>query len=74
MHGVHHSALRTETDSNYGHIFPWWDRLFSTYCAEPRGGYRGMTLGLDEFSEPAAQYFHRLLLQPFVATKGAAPG
>ncbi len=31
MHRAHHSTLRSEHDSNYGVIFSWWDKLFSTY-------------------------------------------
>ncbi len=31
MHRVHHHFIRPETDSNYGNIFPFWDRLFGTY-------------------------------------------
>ena len=27
MHGVHHSAVGPETNSNYSVIFSWWDRL-----------------------------------------------
>lgn len=30
MHGIHHSMLRRETDSNYSIIFPWWDRIHRT--------------------------------------------
>ena len=30
MHGIHHSEIRTETDSNYSVIFSFWDRLHST--------------------------------------------
>ncbi len=30
MHGIHHSAVGAETNSNYGVIFPWWDRLSRT--------------------------------------------
>ncbi len=73
MHRVHHSALRPETDSNYGQAFPWWDRLFRTYCARPEGGYLGMTLGLEYFREPGALHFHRLLLQPFLAAEASPP-
>ena len=25
MHGIHHSVVRQETDSNYSVIFSWWD-------------------------------------------------
>jgi sterol desaturase/sphingolipid hydroxylase (fatty acid hydroxylase superfamily) len=27
MHGVHHSAVGPETNSNYSVVFSWWDRL-----------------------------------------------
>ena len=30
MHGIHHSIVRDETDSNWGTIFSWWDRLHRT--------------------------------------------
>ncbi len=30
MHGIHHSQVRNETDSNYSVIFSFWDRLHST--------------------------------------------
>lgn len=67
FHLVHHSARRAETDSNYGQVFPWWDRLFGTYCAEPDGGLLGMTIGLAEFRSARDQHLDRLLLQPFRA-------
>ena len=73
MHRVHHSALRCETDSNYGQVFPWWDHLFRTYCARPAAGYDGMTIGLHEFRETGDQYLHRLLLQPFRTEEEARP-
>lgn len=30
MHGIHHSIIRNETDSNYSVIFSFWDRLHGT--------------------------------------------
>jgi sterol desaturase/sphingolipid hydroxylase (fatty acid hydroxylase superfamily) len=30
MHGIHHSQVRGETDSNYSVVFSWWDRLHRT--------------------------------------------
>lgn len=30
MHGIHHSQIKNETDSNYSVIFNWWDRLHHT--------------------------------------------
>jgi sterol desaturase/sphingolipid hydroxylase (fatty acid hydroxylase superfamily) len=65
MHRVHHSVLRHETDSNFGFNFPWWDRLFGTYRAEPEAGHEHMTLGLEEFRDPKEARLDRLLTQPF---------
>jgi sterol desaturase/sphingolipid hydroxylase (fatty acid hydroxylase superfamily) len=31
MHKVHHHYVRPQTDSNYGNIFSFWDRLFRTH-------------------------------------------
>lgn len=31
LHRIHHSADRTESDSNYASMFPLWDVLFRTY-------------------------------------------
>mgnify|MGYP006291270093 CR=1 FL=1 len=30
MHGVHHSVIRDETNSNYSVVFRWWDKLHRT--------------------------------------------
>ena len=32
MHGIHHSIVKRETDSNYATIFSFWDRLHKTIC------------------------------------------
>jgi sterol desaturase/sphingolipid hydroxylase (fatty acid hydroxylase superfamily) len=34
MHRIHHSNKKQETDTNYGSVFSFWDRLFSTYKKE----------------------------------------
>lgn len=37
LHRLHHSAFRSEHDSNYGAVFSLWDRLFGTLkIKEPR--------------------------------------
>lgn len=71
MHRVHHSVLRTETDSNYGFTLSLWDRLFGTYRAQPRAGHEGMILGLPEFRDPRDQRLDRVLLQPLLRVKSA---
>jgi sterol desaturase/sphingolipid hydroxylase (fatty acid hydroxylase superfamily) len=65
MHRVHHSALREETDSNYGFCLSVWDRLFGTYRPEPMLGQEGFTIGLDTFRDPSELRLDRLLTQPF---------
>ena len=30
MHGIHHSQVRPETNSNFGVVFSWWDKLHRT--------------------------------------------
>jgi sterol desaturase/sphingolipid hydroxylase (fatty acid hydroxylase superfamily) len=65
MHRVHHSILRRETDSNFGFNFPWWDRIFKTYRAQPEAGHEAMTIGIKEFREPKELLLNRMLIQPF---------
>ena len=35
MHRVHHHITRPQTDSNYGNIFSFWDRILGTYNDTP---------------------------------------
>ena len=49
MHRVHHSVELDETNSNYGFNIPWWDRMFGTYRAQPRGEHANLKLGLPEY-------------------------
>jgi sterol desaturase/sphingolipid hydroxylase (fatty acid hydroxylase superfamily) len=65
MHRVHHSILAPETNSNFGFNLPWWDRLFGTYRDQPSAGHLGMTIGIEQFREPAEQRLGCMLTQPF---------
>ena len=65
MHRVHHSSVRTETDSNYGFNLPWWDRLFGTYTAQPAAGHDAMQIGLPILRDPVEQRLDKMLVQPF---------
>jgi len=65
MHRVHHSILAPETNSNFGFNLPWWDRLFGTYRDQPAAGHLGMTIGIEQFREPAEQRLGCMLTQPF---------
>lgn len=44
MHRVHHHETRPQTDSNYGNIFSFWDRLLGTYNKTPM---KEIKYGLD---------------------------
>ncbi len=35
LHRIHHSQIVTETNSNYGSILNWWDRIFRTNNDRP---------------------------------------
>ncbi|HEX6960189.1 MAG TPA: sterol desaturase family protein [Ferrovibrio sp.] len=73
MHRIHHSWHRDETDSNFGFNLPWWDRLFSTYRAQPRDGHQAMTIGLPIFRDPRELRLDRMLMQPLRRDKVKQP-
>lgn len=64
MHHVHHSVIPEETNSNFGFSFPWWDRLFGSYRAQPGRGHTNMEIGIRGLQNIEAQMLHRLLLHP----------
>lgn len=37
MHRIHHSEKKEETNSNYGSVFSFWDKIFKTYKKEAAG-------------------------------------
>jgi sterol desaturase/sphingolipid hydroxylase (fatty acid hydroxylase superfamily) len=73
MHRIHHSVLRSETNSNFGFNLSWWDRALGTYRAQPARGHHGMTIGLDQFRDPGELRLDRMLLQPWRGDVGAYP-
>lgn len=62
MHRVHHSAERSETDSNFTSIFSFWDRLVRTY--RTRQDTRAITIGLSSFREERYQRLWGFLITP----------
>ncbi|PMH44929.1 sterol desaturase [Vibrio sp. 10N.286.49.B3] len=65
MHRVHHSIIKKETHSNFGFCLAIWDRIFSTYCAQPQQGHDAMLIGTPEFRRPSEQRLDKMLTQPF---------
>lgn len=66
MHRVHHSTHRREYNTNFGFCFPWWDRVFRTYTAQPAEGHTDMKIGLNIFREPRHQGLLSMLRIPFL--------
>ena len=63
MHKVHHHNLLPYTDSNYGNIFSFWDRVCGTYMELER---EKIVYGVDTFpNEISNSSLKELLKQPF---------
>lgn len=65
MHRIHHSTIRTETDSNYGFSISCWDRLCRTYVDDPQQSQTEMAIGLTPFRNQAELGLLKLLTLPF---------
>ena len=61
-HRVHHSNYQPETDSHYGDVFTFWDRMFGT---SRQAKVEEMTFGLETFRENGEQSVGGLLKMPF---------
>ena len=68
IHWVHHHAIRADTDSNYGTIFSFWDRLFRSRSRTRR--FPDMKIGVERMRD---RPLLRLLVAPFGAQPPASP-
>ncbi|MBI4625023.1 MAG: sterol desaturase family protein [Verrucomicrobia bacterium] len=63
MHGIHHSQVRHETNSNYGVVFPWWDRIHRTLGLNvPQST---IEIGIAGYSLPADNTLWSTVALPF---------
>ena len=62
MHRTHHLASAREGNSNFGQLFSFWDRLFSTYVFD--ADLSGM-MGLPSPAQPRRFTASGLMLHPF---------
>jgi len=63
MHGIHHSQVQRETNSNYGVVFPWWDRVHRTLGLNiPQAE---IAIGIAGYSLPDDNQLRNALLMPF---------
>jgi sterol desaturase/sphingolipid hydroxylase (fatty acid hydroxylase superfamily) len=63
LHKVHHSRDVRFSDSNYGNLVSWWDRLFGTFTPSRVGA--NVAYGVDGLDDPATQRTAGLLALPF---------
>ena len=61
-HRVHHSSYRPETDSHYGDVFTFWDRIFGT---SGKADVEKIKFGIELFREPGEQTFWEMMKMPF---------
>jgi len=64
-HRIHHSVDIRMQNSNYGDIFPWWDRLLGTYLPPLPADEDRTVIGLEYFQRGPRPGFISLLKQPF---------
>lgn len=63
MHGIHHSQIQQETNSNWSVVFPWWDRLHRTLRLNiPQSKIK---IGVPAYNHPEDNTLRNILLMPF---------
>lgn len=65
MHRIHHSVYLPETNSNFGFVFSFWDKLLGTYTLVCASGERNLALGLETYQDVKYQTLENMLLVPF---------
>ena len=65
LHRLHHSPIRIETDSNYGIVFSFWDRMVGTFRGETIQSGPALRFGLDEVSRDRAGDLQAQLALPW---------
>ncbi len=63
MHGIHHSQVRRETNSNFGVVFCWWDRAHRTLGLNiPQSKIR---IGIAGYAARSDNGLWRTFIMPF---------
>ena len=63
MHGIHHSIVQRETNSNWGTIFCWWDKLHRTLRRDI--AQNEITIGVAAYRDENELSLGKLLALPF---------
>ena len=67
MHGIHHSVIRNETDSNFSVVFSFWDRLHQTI--DVNKSQKDVVIGVPSYSNPDELTIGFLLKLPFTVIR-----
>jgi sterol desaturase/sphingolipid hydroxylase (fatty acid hydroxylase superfamily) len=63
MHGIHHSIVKDETNSNYSVIFRWWDVLHGTLRLNIKQA--DIIIGVPAYMDRQDNNLFNLLMMPF---------
>jgi sterol desaturase/sphingolipid hydroxylase (fatty acid hydroxylase superfamily) len=65
FHRLHHSLDVKEGNSNFGIVFPFWDKLFGTCCYVSNRAVSEIKFGVSADKSPQLLSFKELLVNPF---------
>lgn len=63
LHGIHHSIVEDEMNSNWSSGLSWWDYLHGTFRDDVKQDE--ITIGVKEFDDINAVLLEEMLLEPF---------
>ena len=67
MHGIHHSMIKNETDSNYAVIFSFWDRIHKTVQLNIHQSE--IAIGVPSYADEKELTIGKLLKLPFTTIR-----
>lgn len=67
MHGIHHSIVQRETNSNWGTIFCWWDLIHRTMRRDI--SQDAITIGVAAYRDEAELTVGKLFALPFASPR-----
>lgn len=63
MHGIHHSAIRNETNSNYSVVFRWWDWIHRSLHLNV--AHKDITIGVPAYLNNDDNRLWNCIIMPF---------
>ncbi len=72
QHALHHSRRLPETNSNYGQVFSFWDRMFGSLRYRDAGLSTSIDFGLDTYPPDRHRGLVGALMQPVARPGGSA--